>query len=205
MARPRANAGRDKKTARRRLRQRRAHIAPNLRRERAPVMLRHFLRLPLPAGPARYMVYVAAGDEAPTEGLARYLLERGHTVCVPRLDANRRGEMDVVPIARWDELVPGPFFNIPQPAPDVAPVPKETLDVIVVPGVGFDAQGRRLGQGGGYYDRFLVGLPARVLRVGWAFSEQIAAKLPAEPHDQGVSFVVTEKGITDCRGGGKAQ
>jgi 5-formyltetrahydrofolate cyclo-ligase len=70
------------------------------------------------------------------------------------------------------------------------------LDLIVLPLVAFDAQGHRLGMGGGYYDRLLArtrrGGPRR---VGYAFSAQQADALPHEAHDAKLDAVATERGL----------
>jgi 5-formyltetrahydrofolate cyclo-ligase len=61
-----------------------------------------------------------------------------------------------------------------------------------VPGVAFDAACRRLGYGGGYYDRLLPLLPATAPRVAGAFDVQIVDAVPAAAHDLGVDCIVTE-------------
>lgn len=191
----------DKSAWRRVLRERRAAVSEEQRTAWGVRMVEHFVELPevqhvlVRGAAARVMLYAATGPEAPTRPLAQRLLQDGVTVCLPRLSRARRGEMDVVPIRAWSELVSGPFFDIPQPDADAAAVPPETLDVVVVPGVGFDPQGRRLGQGGGYYDRMLATLPRRIVRIGWAFSVQVVEALPEEAHDQGVDLIVTEAGV----------
>lgn len=67
------------------------------------------------------------------------------------------------------------------------------LDLVVVPALAYDRQGRRLGYGGGYYDRTLAGL--RRLRplcvVGVGYDWQLVDELPSEPHDQPVDMIVT--------------
>ena len=103
--------------------------------------------------------------------------------------------MDIVPVAGWHELVPGPYFDIPQPAAAVEAVMPDTMDVIVVPAVGFDRAGRRIGQGGGYYDLIVGECAASHRRVGWAFSVQVVDELPEEAHDERVDVIVTEAGI----------
>jgi 5-formyltetrahydrofolate cyclo-ligase len=65
-------------------------------------------------------------------------------------------------------------------------------DVVVVPGLAFTLDGRRLGQGGGHYDRFLARLRADCTTVGAAFAEQLVDDLPTEPHDIRVDMVVTD-------------
>ena len=75
------------------------------------------------------------------------------------------------------------------PGPAVDP---SVLDVVVVPGLAFTADGRRLGQGGGHYDRFLVRLRDGCVTVGAAFAEQLVDDLPTEPHDVRLDLVVTD-------------
>ncbi|MEY4984381.1 MAG: hypothetical protein RIR62_2647, partial [Pseudomonadota bacterium] len=69
--------------------------------------------------------------------------------------------------------------------------------VVIVPLVGFDARGYRLGYGGGFYDRTLAGLRARhdVLAVGFAFAAQELAEVPIDAYDQRLDAIVTESGV----------
>ena len=71
------------------------------------------------------------------------------------------------------------------------------IDLILVPGCGFDLEGGRLGRGGGYYDRFLAG-QVGVLKVGLCFECQMIDRLPTEAHDQSVDLIVTESRVIDC-------
>lgn len=73
------------------------------------------------------------------------------------------------------------------------PVPKNSLRVILVPGLAFDAAGTRLGRGGGHYDRLLAAFPD-ALFVGCAFESAFSAvPLPREPHDIPMDVILTEK------------
>lgn len=69
--------------------------------------------------------------------------------------------------------------------------------VVIVPLLAFDAQGYRLGYGGGFYDRTLEGLRARgpVLAVGFAFAAQEVETVPVEATDQRLDMIVTEQGV----------
>jgi 5-formyltetrahydrofolate cyclo-ligase len=67
----------------------------------------------------------------------------------------------------------------------------ESIDAVIVPGVAFDPQGRRLGYGGGFYDRLLPRLRDDCLRVGVAYDEQLVDELPVAEHDAHVHAVVT--------------
>ena len=73
--------------------------------------------------------------------------------------------------------------------PDCEPAPLNRLDLVLVPGVAFDAQGRRLGRGKGFYDRLLA--KVRGHKCGVAFDVQIVSGLPEEPHDVRVDSILT--------------
>ncbi len=68
----------------------------------------------------------------------------------------------------------------------------DVLDVVVVPGLAFTRDGRRLGQGGGHYDRFLPRLRPSCVTVGVGFAEQLVDDLPTEPHDVRLDMIVTD-------------
>ena len=71
---------------------------------------------------------------------------------------------------------------------------------MIVPGLAFTWRGHRLGQGEGYFDRFLAG--HKGLRVGLAYEAQIAPKLPTDPHDQRVDVIVTERRVVSTKAQG---
>lgn len=73
------------------------------------------------------------------------------------------------------------------------------LDMILVPMVGFDRQGHRLGMGKGYYDRLLSKHARSPLLVGVAYSFQERPLIPLENHDQSMDYIITEKTILKCR------
>jgi 5-formyltetrahydrofolate cyclo-ligase len=89
-----------------------------------------------------------------------------------------------------DGLLPGPYGI---PAPDGPTIPPETIDLIVVPGLAFDRSCHRLGQGGGYYDRYLP--YCRAVTVGLAFELQMTDDLPWEAHDIQLDFVATDAAL----------
>lgn len=79
------------------------------------------------------------------------------------------------------------------------PMPSETRVVrpqaLLIPPVGFDAQGYRLGYGGGYFDRTLVALTPHPLKIGVAFELSRIPTIRPQPHDVPMDFIVTESGI----------
>lgn len=133
-------------------------------------------------------LYHAAPFEAPAAAYARFFLEAGHVIALPRFAARnaamtfaRHGD----PYGQSD-LEVGPY-GILQPEADAEPLVPE---VLFVPLVGFTVQGARLGQGGGHYDRWLAEHPP-ALAVGLAWDAQLCEALPTEPHDVPLDAVVT--------------
>lgn len=78
---------------------------------------------------------------------------------------------------------------------DHPPPDPHAVDVVIVPGVAFTADGHRLGQGGGWYDRFLVRVADRCTTVGVGFAPQLVGELPVEAHDVTLDVVVTDAAV----------
>ena len=147
----------------------------------------------LPPGPVGgYMALTAELDPAPL--LARLQAE-GRPVLLPV------GEASDQPLIfrTWSPgqpLAPD-AFGVPAPAagPSVSPA------VLIVPLLGFDRRGGRLGQGGGTYDRTIAALKAQgpLFLLGYAYAGQEIDQVPLEPHDQPLDAVATEAGLIDFR------
>jgi 5-formyltetrahydrofolate cyclo-ligase len=84
-------------------------------------------------------------------------------------------------------------YGIPEPASDRNTETSE-IDVIFVPGIAFDPYGHRLGYGKGYYDR-LIGTYPDATYIGVCLDEFCIERLPEDPWDAQVDFVVTQAGI----------
>lgn len=147
------------------------------------------------------MLFDALGDEPDGTGVATVALRSGKTVCYPRIDWDQRA---LTPVAVDTHEFPRASFRHgvrePTDGREVAP---EELDLVIVPGVAFDARGARLGRGGGYYDRFLgellekveIRVGRRAHAVGVCFDCQRVERVVMEAHDVCVDAVVTEKGV----------
>jgi 5-formyltetrahydrofolate cyclo-ligase len=77
--------------------------------------------------------------------------------------------------------------------------PAVTPDALLIPLVGFDAAGHRLGYGGGYYDRTLAALSPRPLAIGIGFEVGRMERFEAQPHDARMDVIVTEAGVFETR------
>lgn len=87
-------------------------------------------------------------------------------------------------------------WGIPEPKMPVEYVQPMMLDMVLVPLLGFDLQGNRIGYGKGYYDKFLELVRPKCLKVGLAFElNKVVEGIPAEPHDVRLDFVITEQQV----------
>lgn len=126
-------------------------------------------------------------DTLPLVGLA---LRAGKTVAAPRVNrATRMLDLHALQDASCT-FAPG-AFGVPEPDADARRVAPESVDWVLVPGVAFDPTGRRLGYGGGYYDRLLP-LLGTATRIAGAFDLQLVDQVPWAPHDVCVDIIVTE-------------
>jgi 5-formyltetrahydrofolate cyclo-ligase len=90
------------------------------------------------------------------------------------------------------EMMPGRLsYGIPHPASGGLVIP----DIMLIPLVGFDAQGYRLGYGGGYFDRTLAALDPLPRTIGVGFELGRLATIDPQPHDIPFDTIVTEAGI----------
>jgi 5-formyltetrahydrofolate cyclo-ligase len=130
-------------------------------------------------------------NEWDTTALVRAALDAGKTVAVPRVDKDARMlELhEITDLARDVRLG---YRSIPEPRADCPRIARDEIDFVVVPGVAFDREGRRLGYGGGYYDRLLPLLSPRAPRVAGAFDVQVVDRVPVGPNDIAIDAVVTE-------------
>jgi len=120
-------------------------------------------------------------------------------------EAFRQKKAVTVPSIDWqtEELVPLTMdsidcpmtydrYNMRWPA-NGRPVAIETIDMIIVPGLGFDEAGNRLGRGKGFYDRFLSNKGFKGITCGLAIEEQVMEYIPTDHHDVSINMLITDK------------
>ena len=135
------------------------------------------------------MAYLAFGSEADLSGVIAAVGDSGGRVVLPRVEDGR-----IVPVELTDgtALVTS-AYGIDEPVgPPIAP---DALDVVLVPGVAFDASGGRLGNGAGYYDRFLAQLRPSTPTIGVCLSVQLVEAVPLDHWDVRVGLVISERGV----------
>lgn len=174
------------------LRARRVAIPRAQRIATARVAARRLLRA-LPRRCA-IAIYLSVRSELPTAPLRAALHRAGHRVRVPV--TLRDGRLRFVAIRKNTPLRAG-RHALPQPVARRGYLPARRLDVILLPLLGFDAEGHRLGNGGGYYDRALAAprIGRRPRLIGYAYAAQETPAIPVEPWDVRLDAIVTERGL----------
>ncbi|MFP3903124.1 MAG: 5-formyltetrahydrofolate cyclo-ligase [Armatimonadota bacterium] len=150
------------------------------------------------------LLFASFGSEVDTWPLLEALVQSDVTPVLPAV-GEQPGVLRLRAVEDSDaDLTPGPW-GIMEPTDACRELKVGDLDFILIPGVAFDETGRRLGYGGGYYDRLLEAAewcqPALSL-AAVAFELQIVPLVPAQSHDRRVPVVVTENRIINCSGNG---
>ena len=191
--------------ARRRLRALRLALAPAERLDAERAIAARLVRLGLFRRDRRIAVYLAMRGEvdlAPAIAAAR---RAGSRLYAPRVTSRRRREMTFVRLMHGAATRAGAFGIAEPVAPGESRLPALRLDVVLLPVLGFDAEGNRLGMGLGFYDRALRGRrrPGTAWRrprlVGVAFSCQRLARIEPSTWDVPLDLVVTESGVVRPR------
>ncbi|XP_030891101.1 5-formyltetrahydrofolate cyclo-ligase isoform X6 [Leptonychotes weddellii] len=152
----------------------------------------------------RISIFLSMQDEIETEEIIKDIFRRGKTCFIPRYQF-QSNHMDMVKLASPEEVssLPKTSWNIHQPGEDE--VREEALstgglDLIFMPGLGFDKQGNRLGRGRGYYDTYLKRClqqqDVRPYTMALAFREQICLQVPMDENDMKVDEVLYEEPST---------
>ncbi|MBE0605924.1 MAG: 5-formyltetrahydrofolate cyclo-ligase [Deltaproteobacteria bacterium] len=153
----------------------------------------HFLREFPPLAGRTAALYCPLAGEVPTERIRHAYLAAGALLCYPRVTG--KGTLAFYPHREGDGWETGRYGILEPKVPAGVEPRLSGWDIVVVPGLAFDRRGNRLGQGFGYYDRFLGGLPEGVPRVGLAWAGQLVAGVPVDAWDVPVHALVTEEGV----------
>jgi 5-formyltetrahydrofolate cyclo-ligase len=179
--------GPDKEALRAQIRAARAKLPEASRREAAIRVAAGALGLTGVVGAHGALAYCAMPEELDPSPLVRTLSQAGTRIAYPRVCGP--GALTL----HWGDacdLEPG-YCGLLEPPVGSDEASLDEIGLVLVPGVAFDGECRRLGMGGGFYDRLLAALPPTTLKVALAFDEQIVDAVPHEEHDAAVDAVVT--------------
>jgi 5-formyltetrahydrofolate cyclo-ligase len=136
-------------------------------------------------------ITISRAPEVDTYQIIRKAWEQNKKVVVPKCHPKTR-EMTFHELNRFTQLE-SVYYGLLEPIEEVTTlVPKDEIDLLIVPGLAYDPNGYRLGFGGGYYDRFLVNFKGNT--VALAFPHQLVDMLPVESHDIAVKYLISCKG-----------
>jgi 5-formyltetrahydrofolate cyclo-ligase len=184
-----------KKAVRDRILQARAGLGVTERAARSAAIRLSIQNIPEYAQSRSILFYMPFREEVDISPLLDSALDDGRMCALPRCAGRRSLRLFAVTDLASD-LEQG-MWGIREPKDCLNECTADEISVIIVPGVAFDRQGRRIGYGAGYYDRLLAG--TRALKITPAFALQVLPELEQAAHDVSVDIIVTEREIIDCR------
>lgn len=180
----------EKQRLRRTIRELESQLSPRYLEASGQAIAVHLLAMPEYRAAGTVFCFAGFGREVDTRPILEDALGSGKTLCVPLCACP--GRIALRRITGLDQLTPG-AFGIPEPPADSAPVETDEVDFAVLPCVTCDRAGRRLGRGGGYYDRFLARYRGGAVLL--CREKLLREEIPVEPHDYPVPWVLTERGL----------
>ncbi len=189
----------DKDSLRKELLKKRDDIPPEVRKCKDALILGQLSSLDEIKQAETVLLFASFRSEADTRGLTTRLLGEGKRAVFPKVDSESRGLL-LYEVKGLEELKAG-YMGIPEPSliSGDRTVDINGVDVVIIPGAGFDSEGNRIGYGGGYYDRLLSSLTRDIPVVAPAYEEQVVESVPSEPHDIKVDIIVTERRVIRVR------
>ena len=185
----------DKGTLRRRQVAARTAMPDSIRNESGRLIRDHVLEMPQVTSAGTIAAYYSVGTEPDTRGLIFALWKRGSYVVLPVLLPD--GDLDWASYEGPESLAPGPRGVLQPVEPVRGTGTVARADVVLVPALAVDVHGRRLGRGGGSYDRALARVGPQVPTIALLYDSELLPSVPAEEHDQSVRAVARpEQGIT---------
>lgn len=160
------------------------------RDESAAAICRRVTELPEYRAAKTVFAFSGTAREIDTTALLQNILQSGRMLCLPRCEEGF--SMDICRVTAWEQLKSG-AYGILEPVDSCPLLTEADIDLVITPCISCDMAGNRLGQGGGYYDRFFEryhGAAALLCR-----EKLMAEHIPMEPHDKRFSLIVTEKAV----------
>ena len=139
------------------------------------------------------MVFLSIPTEINTSPIVLRAWQDRKRVLAPKVSWSQRRMMPVEIRSLTDDLAVSPM-GIREPVSGI-PFPISMIDLVIVPGLGFDEYGHRLGRGRGFYDRFLAHPEFKGVSCAMAFEEQMTPTVPVGPLDRHVHMLVTDENV----------
>jgi 5-formyltetrahydrofolate cyclo-ligase len=185
-----------KESVRKILRQKKEAMLPEERLSKSQRICRHLMNV-ISDGET-VMVFTSKEKEVNTRPLIMALFGQGNPVVVPII-VKEDYSLRLSYLRDFSALVPS-TFGVPEPIGSEIPAAADDIDTIILPMLGFDRTGGRIGYGAGYYDRFLSKNPG-LRKIGIAFACQEVDNLPVDENDIRMDAIITEDGMVYPDGG----
>ena len=186
----------DKAEVRNELLRKRDRIPPEVRKVKNRLIRERLLSLAEFKNASVIFFFASFRTEVDTTELIKTSLSDGKRVVLPKVKKDTQ-ELLLYEITDFGQLSPG-YMNIPEPLVQDVQMSINDVELVIIPGAGFDILGNRIGYGGGYYDRLLAGLQKPVPVIAPAYEEQVVDSIPSEPHDIRVQMIVTDRRLIRC-------
>ena len=144
------------------------------------------------------MMYASMKDEFQTKDFIVEAIKAGKQICLPYVSDKQLKIMQATKIDSLDELVEGAYGILTVAKDKLNIINPQDIDFVLVPAVGFDREGYRLGMGGGYYDRYLE-MATKAKLVSGIYSCQLVDEIIKDDYDAQVDFVLTENETIQCK------
>ena len=172
------------------MRARERQLSDRYRRESDQAIAAHLTAMPEYQAAGTIFCFVGTPHEIDTRPILENTLAAGKRLCVPLCTGP--GMMELRQITTLSQLTPG-AYGIPEPPEDAPTVSVDETDFAILPCLTCNHLGHRLGQGQGYYDRFLAHYRSGAVLL--CREKLIREEIPLEPHDYPIPWVLTERGL----------
>ena len=172
------------------MRARERQLSDRYRRESDQAIAAHLTAMPEYQAAGTIFCFVGTPHEIDTRPILENALATGKRLCVPLCTGP--GMMELRQITTLSQLTPG-AYGIPEPPEDAPTVSVDETDFAILPCLTCNHLGHRLGQGQGYYDRFLAHYRSGAVLL--CREKLIREEIPLEPHDYPIPWVLTEWGL----------
>ncbi|XP_030580068.1 5-formyltetrahydrofolate cyclo-ligase [Archocentrus centrarchus] len=191
-----------KQALRKEVKQRVAALSEDEKRRQSLVVSQKLLRHPKYMSSQRIAVFLNMNDEVYTQEIIKDMFKCGKSCFIPRYESTSR-HMDMLKLSSLQDMetLPLTSWNIRQPAKNDSSreeaLASGGLDLILMPGLGFDRAGNRLGRGKGFYDNYLERCKkhpkGKPYTIALAFKEQLCQEVPVDDHDVLIDEVLYEE------------
>ena len=164
-------------------------------RQKSQAILEQLIQLKEYQDSSCVSIYLSFANEVDTFMIINEMKTHGNKLVIPYTDVS---QVELIPVCLEDisKDLTISAFGYPEPIFDrVVKAQIEDIDLVIVPGVAFDATKNRIGFGKGYYDKYLSQMRPDIKKIAIAYDYQVLESIPSEDHDVKMDYVITESRI----------